>query len=400
MTNVKPDARSRPRWDEVRARSALAQLPGGEDLVVCTDGWRVRIVRGPVGELPSWEAVAGALEEGGFVGVCPVPDGVVASAAYPSTALTRRLDPAWEFTEQVSFLGQPDERVGGTVKLHANYASCSLVAKDVAGREVGRGFRDRFVASQALAAHHGLPLPLRSFDEDHFDLIAQFRDSALEVTAAAQRSALKAAVVHPYGDLPLSTSAGDLAFLLALGLVGQVPGPVAAPGRWVVTREGRRTAALWPPEKLVLVPCSGRKLDATAVASAGEMYAPGSYHRAARRAAEAMTAEGGRWMILSARYGLLDPHDRILAYDLKAGRPGTVGADTLSRQAHQAAVSTAQVTVLAGAAYGELARGAWPSVHQPLAGLGIGRHLAYFADRYEPGRRPRPRRRPRPAVPA
>lgn len=138
---------------------------------------------------------------------------------------------------------------------------------------------------------------------------------------------------------------------------------------------------------MVLVPCSARKADLPG-GSAETMYQPGSYHLAAKQAAAALTAAGGQWLILSAKYGLLRPGDQILDYDLKAGGAGTVSATHLRRQAHELAVTGAYVTVLAGRAYAELARAVWPhGLHEPLATLGgIGRHRAYFADRYDPGR--------------
>ncbi|WP_322974053.1 DUF6884 domain-containing protein [Actinacidiphila oryziradicis] len=54
---------------------------------------------------------------------------------------------------------------------------------------------------------------------------------------------------------------------------------------------------------------------------AGELYT-GSYHRAARRAAETLMqgARAGRVLILSARWGLVAPDERIAPYDLWLAR--------------------------------------------------------------------------------
>lgn len=57
----------------------------------------------------------------------------------------------------------------------------------------------------------------------------------------------------------------------------------------------------FPPE-LVVIPCGSRKLGRRA--RAADLYV-GSYHRACRRAADALGPD--RQLILSARYGLLDP---------------------------------------------------------------------------------------------
>lgn len=86
-------------------------------------------------------------------------------------------------------------------------------------------------------------------------------------------------------------------------------------------QQGRRQLPTPPPApaRLVIVACGARKADCFE-APAGQMYT-GSYHRAARRAADTIAASvpGTRVMILSAMYGLVDLHEPILRYDLQLG---------------------------------------------------------------------------------
>ncbi|GAA4209032.1 hypothetical protein GCM10022252_74950 [Streptosporangium oxazolinicum] len=137
------------------------------------------------------------------------------------------------------------------------------------------------------------------------------------------------------------------------------------------------------PTTVVIVPCGGKKLDVPA--PAGELYT-GSYHRAARRAADALTTNGGRVLILSALHGLV-PLDQMLApYELRAGQPGTVSAETLRAQAAALGIDAyAHITVLGGRAYVELAAQVWPTLTAPLAGTrGIGEQMARLAAIYKP----------------
>ncbi|MCX5134363.1 hypothetical protein OOK06_20005 [Streptomyces sp. NBC_00340] len=71
--------------------------------------------------------------------------------------------------------------------------------------------------------------------------------------------------------------------------------------------------------ELVVIPCGSRKLDRRS--PAGDLYV-GSYHRACRRAAEAL--EPGRLLILSARYGLLDLDDVVEPYDTPHGAADSI----------------------------------------------------------------------------
>lgn len=133
------------------------------------------------------------------------------------------------------------------------------------------------------------------------------------------------------------------------------------------------------PQRLVIVACGARKKD-TFEAPAGAMYT-GSYHRAARRAADAITTPDTRIMILSAAYGLLDLDDVIMRYERRLGQRYAITTQGLREQAEQLGLTdTAEVVVLAPAAYADMAAHVWPHAQRPLAGTrGIGDQMARFA---------------------
>ncbi|MFE9809231.1 DUF6884 domain-containing protein [Streptomyces sp. NPDC005227] len=128
--------------------------------------------------------------------------------------------------------------------------------------------------------------------------------------------------------------------------------------------------------ELVVIPCGSRKLGRRA--PAGDLYV-GSYHRACRRAAEAL--EPGRLLILSARYGLLDLDDVIEPYDTPHGAADSITADALLEQARQrGVVLRGPVVALGGARHVSLVRAIWPEALTPLAGTrGMGEQMARLA---------------------
>ncbi|MEV7842043.1 hypothetical protein OH749_31585 (plasmid) [Streptomyces albidoflavus] len=223
-----------------------------------------------------------------------------------------------------------------------------------------------------------------------------------------QRRWLHTAAAHPEGHLPEEV---NLRTVRALGLAGYAewssPGPYSghlSEAEWKprggevrITAAGRRRAEREERELVVIVACGGRKAvyteglrkgEPVIGARAGELYV-GSYHRAARRAADVLTRDGraGRVLILSAKYGLVELDEYLSTYNLRAGDPGTVDGETLRRQAHALGISGAAVTVLGGRAYSELAREVWEDVVEPLAGSrGIGEQLGRLADIYAPDR--------------
>ncbi|GAA0402272.1 hypothetical protein GCM10009530_62750 [Microbispora corallina] len=128
--------------------------------------------------------------------------------------------------------------------------------------------------------------------------------------------------------------------------------------------------------ELVVIPCGSRKLDHAA--RAADMYI-GSYHRACRKAAEALRPD--RLIILSARYGLLDPDDVIEPYDTPHGTADAVTAGLLLDQAHQRGLARLDpVVLLGGARHVTLARAIWPHARTPLSGTrGMGEQFARLA---------------------
>lgn len=219
------------------------------------------------------------------------------------------------------------------------------------------------------------------------------RAAAVEAPLTApQRAGLHTAAVHAEGHVPPSLPDAEVRGLAELGLVEMLGaatadrfGPLTRAARCAITDAGRSRARFEPLPQVLVVPCSMGKADVP-VAAAAEMYV-GSYHVAARKAARAAASDGSALVLtLSAKFGLLRDEDRILHYDLRAGQTGTVSPRVLARQAHFLGVSAARVTVFAGKAYADLARTIWPALEHPLAGRGIGEHLAYFADLYRPSR--------------
>ncbi|MEU5163392.1 DUF6884 domain-containing protein [Streptomyces sp. NPDC020875] len=119
---------------------------------------------------------------------------------------------------------------------------------------------------------------------------------------------------------------------------------------------------------LVIIPCGSAKLDRKA--AAGELYV-GPYHRSCREAADALTADGGTVLILSALYGLVTLDQEIEPYDLRMGQLGSVTVEKLREQARELGVDGAQeVVILAGETYTAAALEVWPDAATPLAGLG------------------------------
>ncbi|MGW1989618.1 DUF6884 domain-containing protein [Embleya sp. NPDC001921] len=126
------------------------------------------------------------------------------------------------------------------------------------------------------------------------------------------------------------------------------------------------------PGPVVVIPCSHGQLPRPA--RAADLYV-GSYHRWCRATAEALTADGGTVLVLSARYGLvaLDGDEILKPYDQRLGHVGVLFERRLLVQARDLDVTHAHdVTVLAGAAYVDAARRVWPHATAPLARLGIG----------------------------
>ncbi|GAA2105922.1 hypothetical protein GCM10009801_81980 [Streptomyces albiaxialis] len=141
-----------------------------------------------------------------------------------------------------------------------------------------------------------------------------------------------------------------------------------------------------PSGPVVIVPCSARKADKV-TAPAGQLYT-GPLYRAARRAAEALTTEGGAVAIVSARYGLLHPSDVIASYDMRMGRPGSIRPAHLALQARPFGLDDGErdVIVLTPATYTAAVLAARPDAVTPLSGSrGIGEQRSRLAQVARPG---------------
>ncbi|MFJ9567173.1 DUF6884 domain-containing protein [Streptomyces fuscichromogenes] len=128
--------------------------------------------------------------------------------------------------------------------------------------------------------------------------------------------------------------------------------------------------------RLVVIPCGSRKLGSPA--RSADMYV-GSYHRACRRAADALRPD--LLLILSARHGLLDLDDVIEPYDTPHGAPDAVTSQVLLEQAtRRDLLGLDPVVALGGARHVSLVRSVWPHVRTPLAGArGMGEQMARLA---------------------
>ncbi|MCG5121563.1 DUF6884 domain-containing protein [Streptomyces sp. NEAU-PBA10] len=125
-----------------------------------------------------------------------------------------------------------------------------------------------------------------------------------------------------------------------------------------------------PRGPVVVIPCSGPKLDRAA--PAGKLYT-GTLHKHARRTADALTAHGGTVLVLSALHGLL-PLDRIVEpYDHTWKDPGSITTEELRSQAAEMGLAGVDVILLTPGEYTRRAAAVWPHAHTPLAHLGIGR---------------------------
>lgn len=131
---------------------------------------------------------------------------------------------------------------------------------------------------------------------------------------------------------------------------------------------------------LIIVQCGGSKVwkkhPTAGPTKAKDAYVSG-YFQNNRSYAERF---GRRWLILSAKYGFLDPETRIRNYNVSFldSRTKPIGIGRLRAQVKQKRLGQHQdVVVLGGSAYAEVVRAAFDGsavkIHQPFSGLrGIG----------------------------
>ncbi len=208
------------------------------------------------------------------------------------------------------------------------------------------------------------------------------RSSAPRITTA-QRRALLAGARDPLGLLPKAVNLRTLAALAKAGYVGLDQSRDILRGREATQDEldvwgGALTVAGWVraraegagPSRIVVVGCGKSKQDRRV--PAGAMYV-GSFHGSCRETAKALLLDGGRQYILSAAHGLLDLSTEIDPYDITVGDPGSISAALVQAQVRERGIESAEVTVLAGGKYVQLARPSWPGLRAPLSGAaGIG----------------------------
>lgn len=127
--------------------------------------------------------------------------------------------------------------------------------------------------------------------------------------------------------------------------------------------------------ELVVITCGSRKLEHRA--PAGELYT-GGYHRACRKAAEALRPD--RVLILSSAYGLLALDDVVDPYDTAVDDLNAITAAELIDQAEvRGLIRLDPVVVFAGSRHVKLARAVWPHAVSPLSGVGgMGKQIAYL----------------------
>ena len=103
-----------------------------------------------------------------------------------------------------------------------------------------------------------------------------------------------------------------------------------------------------------------------------------------RKARAYVTAQGGRWFILSACHGLVKPSDRIEPYDVTLttmpAAERRAWGERVSAQLAASIGARTPVIFLAGRLYRDpLARWAGDRAVTPLEGLGIGHQKAWLA---------------------
>jgi hypothetical protein len=119
-----------------------------------------------------------------------------------------------------------------------------------------------------------------------------------------------------------------------------------------------------------VIPCGGQK--APHSAAARDLYT-GAMFRHTLAAAEAeASAVGGRVLILSAKYGLVEPATVLSPYDIKMGGPDSISPATLTAQALALGID------FGADVYGLLPRAYYDTLDQALRELDV-----YLQDVYE-----------------
>lgn len=124
--------------------------------------------------------------------------------------------------------------------------------------------------------------------------------------------------------------------------------------------------------------CGAKKLSGTH--RADELYI-GQYHKMAM--AYAKTFTNARVLILSSKYGLVEPHEMIESYEQRMGQPGTVSVQRLRLQAEQLGLGMAtRVTVVGGKKYVAAVQTVWPTARSAFLFVrgGMGSQMKYMKE--------------------
>lgn len=177
-------------------------------------------------------------------------------------------------------------------------------------------------------------------------------------------------VLGEYGWVEIRDAYDPAVAVQLLDAAELVEAPTA---RWPVAAAHGEQLALFDPSApagpVVVIPCSGPKLDHAA--PAGQLYT-GSLHTHARRTADALTAHGGTVLVLSALHGFLPLDQVIEPYDHTWKDTGSVTVEELRAQATELGLADADVVLLTPGQYTQRAAAVWPQARTPLAHLGIG----------------------------
>jgi hypothetical protein len=183
-----------------------------------------------------------------------------------------------------------------------------------------------------------------------------------------------AGVLGEYGWVEIRDAYDPAAAVELLDTAEQVEAPAA---RWPVTAAHGEQLALFDSTAspavtgpVVVIPCSGAKLDHAA--PAGQLYV-GKTHTHARRTADALTAHGGTVLVLSALHGFLPLDQVVEPYDHTWEDAGSITVEELRAQAAELGLTDADVVLLTPSRYTQRAAAVWPQARTPLAHLGIGR---------------------------
>jgi hypothetical protein len=260
-----------------------------------------------------------------------------------------------------------------------------------AARSYGRWTRHS-QARQHLARlnEHERQARTRRFREETFRVVVDVLVSAPDAVLPAVDTSLTpweqvraiAGGIAQYGWVEVGAAYDPAQARAMLAEAGQVENVGGTAGHWPADSTGEQLPLPlpWPiadqplKDLLVVIPCSGAKLDHPA--PVGEMYI-GPLHKLARQAADALIASGGTVVVLSALHGILPLTQKIEPYDHQWKDPGSVTREQLRDQAVKLGVADAtEVILLTPGEYSRRAADVWPHARTPLAHLGIGYQLS------------------------